>query len=420
MSAPSPAPDVPPRRGWRTWPRRVAAGVWGLLTMSPLLTAAVAIALLYALSNRGAVHLLSLEGKEDAQLALRLGHELDDVAGGAQTGTNVDMALDRATANAVPGLAIPGTNVTVDVLLKLFQWGPLRETEIRAALVPEGQGEHRTYRMLLRVEGPDLPARAIETDALPTEQAALTAGAEALYEVLKPSAAAYYFFSRDPDRSLRLVDRILDEHPDPDDDRAAAYHVWGLVLRDLGDQTAALARLQDAVAAAERADIFPDRARLARIRVDQGYVYVLDGNLPAAARAFAAAAADDPAWALPPSLEADVLRDLGRLEEARRLYERARLLDPDAAEPWRGLAQVRQGQGDYAGAIDALLTARRLARSPGARGALSDEVNTLFAALCCDARVSRAHDRLVCEPQPGVVVSGGSQAPGGRSAGCPP
>jgi tetratricopeptide (TPR) repeat protein len=391
-----------------------------VLTVSPLLTAAVSIALLYAVSNRSAVHLLSLEGKEDAQLALRLGHELDDVAGGAQTGTNVDMALHRATANAVPGLAIPGTNLTVDVLLRLFQWGPLGETEIRAALVPEGQGDHRTHRMLIRVEGPDAPARAIETAAEPTEQAALTAGAEALYEVLKPGAAAYYFFSRDPDRSLRLVDSILRDHPDPDDDRASAYHVWGLVLRNRGDYPAALARMQDAIVTAERADVFPDRARLARIRVDQGYVHLLDGNVPAAAHAFSAAAADDPEWALPRHQAADALRTLGRLDEARVLYEQARGLDPDAAEPWLGLGHVRREEADYAGAIDALLAARRLARSPDTRAALSDEVSELFAALCCGARVSRERDRLVCEPPPAAWVSAGSPAPAGRSAECPP
>jgi tetratricopeptide (TPR) repeat protein len=419
VSRQPPVPEPPPRHGWRAWPGRVGAAVWRILTVSPLLTAAIAIALLYALTNRSAVSLRSLEGKEDERLALRLGHELDDVARGAQTGTNVDMTLRRAAA-AVPGLSVPGTNVTVDVLLKLFQWGPLRETEIRAALVPEGQGSQRTYRMLLYMEGPNLSARAIETEALPTEQAALTAGAEALYEVLKPSAAAYYFFSRDPDRSLRLVDQILKRQHGPDDDRTSAYHVWGLVLRDRGDYPAALARMRDAVDSAERADFFPDRPRLARIRVDQGYVHLLDGNLQGAARAFSAAAADDPGWALPRLLAADASRTMGRLDQARGLYEQARGTAPDAVEPWVGLGHVSRDQADYAGAIDALLVARRLARAPDTRAALSDEVSELFAALCCDARASREHDRLVCEPPPGWWVSAGSPERAGRSAECPP
>ena len=420
MSAPVSGADSPARGRWRGWLRRVGGGVWQLLTLSPLLTAAVVIALLYALMNRSAVHLVSLEGKEDAHLALRLGHELDDVASGAQTGTNVDMALRRATANAVPGLAIPGTGITADVLLKAFQWGPLGETEIGAALVPEGQGDRRTYRMLIRVDGPHVPARAIETAALPTEKGALTAGAEALYEVLKPGAAAYYFFSRDPDRSLELVDRILREHPEPDDDRVAAYHVWGLVLRDRGDQSGALARLQDAIGSAQRAAIFPDRARLARLHVDQGYVHQLDGNLPAAVHAFTLAAGDDPRWARPRYHAAEALLTMGRVDEARALYEQARQLDANIPEPWLGLGNVRRDEEDYAGAIDALLTARRLVRSRDTRAALSDQVNELFATIGCGPRASRDRDKLVCEAPPIGWVSAGCQGPGGRTGECPP
>jgi tetratricopeptide (TPR) repeat protein len=392
---PKPPASRPRAHRWRLGSRALQ-GLWQLITASPAVAVAVLILLTYAWVNRGTVHVLSLDGKQDAELPLRLAQKLDEVAAGAQTGTNPDCTLRQARAIAMPGVTIPGTNVPVDVLLGLFQWGPLAETEIRASLAPTGQeGADRRYRMLIRVEGPDVPARTIVTDPAATETEALTAGAEALYEVLKPTAAAYYYFTRDPDRGMWLVDQVLRTSRTDTTARVLAYHVWGLILRNRGDHVGALARIDAAIALEENRRFFRDRRRLARLRVDAGYIHLDDGDFPPALLAFDGAAADDPEWARPLRLAGDTLRMMGRFHEARRRYRKAMARDRDDAEPWRGMGELRREQGDPSGAVAAMLRARRLERSEDQRAELSLELADLFDAFGCTGSAARERDRAM-------------------------
>jgi tetratricopeptide (TPR) repeat protein len=354
--------------------------------------------------------LLTLKEGEDAQMALRRAREFHNVAAGAQFGTNLDAMLQQASESPTPGVRIPGTDLTADNLLKLLQVGPLRQTEIRSTLVVTGDGNDRTYRMLFRVEGPGLLLRSIEADAKQTEQGALIAGAEALFEVLKPTAAAFYFFhpKRDPERSVKLARDILRGPNVRDSERAYAYHVWGLVLRDWGDYSAALNRLQAAIETQEQItkdecdpraseNVSPERKYLARLLVEKGYVHSLDGNDEAAAQVFERAHACDPSWPVPMNEAAAVLQAMGnRGREVSDLYENAKALDPDSYESWQGLGQILREQGDYAGAIEAFSKARSLARSREALAALQDAVAALGDTLR-RGDLSRERSELVCQ-----------------------
>lgn len=380
----------------------LGVAVWFFTNVtSPIVTVTVGIALVYALANRGTVRVLPFDAK-DAALALQLERKLDAVAVGAQSGVDPDECLQQAGASELPSVSLPGTSLSVDALLKVFQWGWLRETEVRATLLGGGTDLDRdAHRMYIQVDGPDLSVHVVETEPKPTPEEAYLAGAEALYEVLKPTVAAYYLFQRVPERSLQIVEAVLHDARSSARERASANHVWGLVLRDRGDYDGALAKLGTAVEETNGlriAGIYPrrrDRIRLARLHVEMGYVHMLQRSWTRAAEAFSKAATADPTWAVPLTLRADALRELGELDQANLLYEQAITIDPNFADPWRGIALVRRARGAEADAVDALVTGRRASLVRTGQAALSYELGDLLWALGCAGDAVREWNRAV-------------------------
>jgi len=383
--------------------RRLGAWLGWIFKNLPSVAIAIAIAtaFAYAVYNRGAVHLLPFK-PDDAGLALQLGRALDDVAKGAQTGVNLDASLRCAVSGGPPPVTLPGTNVSIEALFGLFQWGALRETEIRAVLSNEKDDRGRdAYRMRLQVDGPTVSVHAIETDVRPTPEQADLDGAALLYEVLEPAAAAYYLFSRDPNRALDVVGRILHGESSHMIDRVSAYHVWGLVLRDEGDYDGAREKLQLALDENENLRVAwlhlrrPERERKARIYVDIGYVDRLDGQWRSAAEAFGKAALADPTWGVPLTLRADMLSTLGAFSDAATVYTEAIRVDPSSPDSWHGLGLVDQARGENAKAVEDFLKARRLGLSRTQQASLSGQLAELLSGLGCSQEAGIEWDRAV-------------------------
>jgi hypothetical protein len=123
----------------------------------------------------------------------------------------------------------------------------------------------------------------IAADEKPTADEAVVDGAEKIFAVLKPVGAAFYYSRRYPERSMALVEQILRDEDSDVRQRSAAYRIWAIVLRDQGDTVGARDRLEVAEA------LTNDRAILASIRLETGYLYRLERRWHEAALAFATA-----------------------------------------------------------------------------------------------------------------------------------
>lgn len=133
----------------------------------------------------------------------------------------------------------------------------------------------------------------------------------------------------------------------------------------------------------------PDFA-LAHVRA--GELHEMRGELSEAEVSFRTAHRAEPAYAMPQARLATLLR--GRLPDADRAELEARLEDPELGSGWRarllfGLAQVRDAQGNYAGATDCLHRANALvlglnqktwAYDPAAHGRFVDRQLQVFDA----------------------------------------
>jgi hypothetical protein len=247
------------------------AGVNWILThlTSPAVTPALIALGVYVIFNWGAVRVLPFDGDGGPALGLQLSRALDAIDAGARSGLDEDSTGVHAATSDAPNVTIPGANVSLTALL-----GLLGETQVQGVLVQEqtdATGDRKaakgevppkpTYRVRLQVHGPNVSAR-FETDPKPSRDEAITAAAEQLYAELEPVTAAYYFFFRDPDRSLALVRRALADPTEPR--RYDAHHVSGLILRNQLDNDGALEELSAALASttkpAQQASIYLDMA----------------------------------------------------------------------------------------------------------------------------------------------------------------
>jgi tetratricopeptide (TPR) repeat protein len=386
---------------------------------SPAVTPLIIGLVTYACLNWGAVRVLPFEGNDGTALGLELSQSLDLVDAGARAGLDDEPAGVRQTTSQPPNLTIPGTNVSITALL-----GLLGETQVQGLLVtedgpavvtgktsangPAAAPAARTYRVRLQVHGPRVSAR-VETDSKATVQEAITAAAEQLYGEIEPVKAAYYYFYRDPDRSLALVQRILAARDDPR--RADAHHVWGLILRNQLDADGALDELTQALAATS------DPKQQAAIHLDMGYVAANAKRWDEAIDHFDQASTDraraedggmwarwlawgrqSGAWFLPAIRKADVLRESGR-PGALAVYEYGRQLDGVSTEPWMGMGRVELDDGNYANATVAYGQAVRLAPSKAFRAAAVRAVgDALIAAGCRAEGVRRYADAFAIDP----------------------
>jgi tetratricopeptide (TPR) repeat protein len=362
---------------------------WRFGTVATSCIGVLVVALLWAFFNRGALRILPFDGPDGAALSLKFGQALDAVAGGAQEGIHLDATLRRASATALPAISIPGINLSLTTVVGFFQEGRLSETRIQGAVVPEGPADAKTYRVWLQVDGPNMPTRVIRTEPAASVDDAFTAAAPAAYEILRPVVAAFYLYRRAPNRSLQIVEALLRDPDAAPEDKAAAYRIWGLVLRDASDYDAARQRFRRA------AELTDDDELRARIRVDEGYVDLWMGASREAASVFEQAAGDDRRWATPLILWGDALYQSHDFASAAPHYHAAIELDPEAAQPWLGLARVQTAQLDYAAAIDSYAKARALSLDESARFAIACEFGDLLLALGCLDGAALEYDRAM-------------------------
>jgi tetratricopeptide (TPR) repeat protein len=425
------------RKSWRIGERLLAGVNWILTHLTSPAVTPVLIALgVYVIFNWGAVRVLPFDGDGGAALGLQLSRALDAIDAGARSGLDEDSTGVHAATSDAPNVTIPGANVSLTALL-----GLLGETQVQGVLVQEqtdatvdrkaAKGEvppKPTYRVRLQVHGPNVSAR-FETDPKPSRDEAITAAAEQLYAELEPVTAAYYFFFRDPDRSLALVRRALADPTEPR--RYDAHHVSGLILRNQLDNDGALEELSAALASTTKP------AQQASIYLDMAYVAAADERWDDAMRYFDGAAnakqKSERTWRswlpwnwsskertqwLVLSRKGDILRASGRLEEALLSYQDSLTLDATATDTWVGIGRVYVAQGNTGNAVAAFDHARRFAASKAIRGSFVRAVGDALVAGGCPAEgVKRYKDALEIDATYSVELaqpSSGQTCPYGR------
>jgi tetratricopeptide (TPR) repeat protein len=268
------------------------------------------------------------------------------------------------------------------------------------------------------VSGPS-GSEAIETDARPTRDEALTESAERLYARLHPVGGAYYYFSRDPARGLESLQRALDAERDRPS--MAVYRAWGLALRNLGDFEGAREMFDAAMSlagtGAERAHLF----------VEMGYAAGAAGDWEGAVRDFERASGEDAAWPVPLVRQADAFRGRGDDDAALAAYERAIRLRGPSGDAWAGIGRVHAVEGRPELALDAYRAGQRIALDPRSRAALLRDVgDVLFALGCADQAARRYADAIALDGRYdagraaawGRACPRGSVPPHGEAPGC--
>jgi len=369
----------------------------------------LALALFWAIWHRGMVRLVPFEGPDGVVLALRLGRALDDVKLGAKSQLEVTSSAE-VDADVVPGVSVPGLGLSFESLVGLFQFGWLAETVVRGALVEDGQ---HNYRIWLQVRGPRITVRTIGTTPTPDLDAAFLDAAQALYGVLQPivlGAYLYTRFSHDADRRISVLRDVLADPASSPEDKAAAYQIWGIVLRDQEDFEGAREKLDQAIQGWQ--SLIPDRGLrrgeappiatrsgrirrgLARAYVDRGHTYLFERRWADAIRDYRQAAAVDTGWHLPHQCLGDALRDAGSVKDAIAEYEDAARLAPLALAPLAEIARTQMEQQDYREAFAAYRRAAHLI-VPGDRDAIdvSYGLGDAFFALGLRSEAAGQYER---------------------------
>lgn len=367
-------------------------GTLSLLKFGGLsLAAALAVAFGWTVMHRGEMQLMPFEGANDgAALSMQFARALDDVGLGAQSGLNVDVSLRQASEAGPPAVSIPGTGVSLAALIGSMQLGPLAQTRVHGALVKEGEKS----QVVVQVTGPHVNVHAFHTDTAADAEQALVQAAAQLYGVLKPIVAAAYLSTRDPQASLELVHNILDDPASSGDDKATAYRIWGLVLRDRQlDLAGARERFRRALDGYGSSGAPRSRAL---IWVDIGHTYLWERRWDEAESAYRTAAAADDRWAVPHNFLGDTLQGRGALDESIGEYRTAIRLDSLYVDPWNGLGRLYLTRGDYEAAIDSYMRARFLIVRPDRTAAFTyyGLGDALFRVGCDDA-AAQQYDRAV-------------------------
>jgi tetratricopeptide (TPR) repeat protein len=371
---------------------RIVQWLGGSLSLFKVVVLGIVFALCWALYHRGEVQLLPFEGPNGAADSLRLGRALDDVALGSTSDFDPDPSLKVAGDNGPPPIGIPGTGMSFASLVSFVQLGPLAQTRVHGALA----GQEKAYQVWLQVFGPQVGERAIGTDAATDPDQALVQAAEYLYGVLKPIVRASYLYSRDPQRCLEVIREILSDPRSSGRDKAAAYRLWGLVLRDAQlDFEGARAKLNEAIEKTTSTAPQAQRSK-ARAWVDIGHTYLWEQRWHAAAAAYERSATLDDAWAEPHNFLGDALQGSGDVWRAIREYQEAIRRDPLYVEPWNGLGRAYMGQEQYENALDIYTTARHLhlRRDRTAAFTYYGLGDALFKLRCYDAAAEQ-YDRAV-------------------------
>jgi len=354
-----------------TWINRLLQGSVVVLAASLL------SALIYLARNRDTVQVLPLTGTGDqVAVALQVGEMLAAISEGAGSGVDADARLTQTTSEPPPAVVIPGTGVPLASVIDYLERSWVgRQDRVRVALVSTDATHHR---LRAQFDGYHVSARTLTSDEKPSPAEAILDGAERIYAVLRPVGAAYYFSTRDPARSLDLVDREIHRSDTPEaQDLVAADRVWALILRDQGDAVGAREKLWEAFQRATAAE------QKASILVDTGYTHGVEADWTNAVGAFRQALHLTPASKIAKSRLGMALVELGRLDEAEHAFREAIALDSHWAEPWRGLAQVARLRWNLLSAREFYQSARRESFSSSDRALADRELGDLYVASGC-------------------------------------
>lgn len=446
MSSPDSPPDTPPsepeaaplemppalRARLGNWFERTAtavfklsAGVGGLSVLAALI-ATLVVAGGYVSRNRGALRILpflvpaplTTQGVGDTALALQLGRMLNEVVLASRADLDVDPGFHVVSDTGPPQITVPGAGVSVSSLVGFLQVGPFAETQVRGTIAKRDDG----WQVVMQVVGPEVGTRTVATRPGPDLDTAMLEAAEELYGVLRPPALAAYLFRRDPARCHEVIRTILtnDGDPAPAAEQAAAFRIWGVLLRDDGDYAGSRARLETAIAIRRRQlDARPPDRATAAAYVDLAHTETWAGRAGAALAALRKATWFDPTWAAPWQYRGDVLLADGTAHDrdgAVRAYRRAIALDPLRAEAWSGLGAALVASGRYADALPALAEAGRLEGAPGGTVATQTARAEALLALGREDEARAAYERVM-RLAPGYVPDGEAQLLG--IAACP-
>lgn len=310
------------------------------------------LALGWAVYHRGDVKMHQFEGGDGAVMSLRLSRALEDVALGATSGLDVDPARFQIGDSAPPAVVIPGTGLSFSTMVSFMQIGGLAPTDIHGTYTAQAGNA----QFFLQVIGPS-GVRSIVTAPKQNLDDAVDEAAVSLYGVLRPAALAAYLYRRDAQRSLDLVRETLADPDCTPKDRAAAYRIWGLILRDQFDYDGARAKFEESLRASSWWDRGSSRSQALTL-VDIGHTYQWERRWHAAATYYKRASDLQPTWAAPLNYLGDASQGTGESAAAIDFYEKAIAADPLYVEPWNGLGDAYASLGRFDDALEAYSQAR--------------------------------------------------------------
>ncbi len=416
-----PAEEAPPRSRLGSWFERTATAVFKLsaavggLSVLAAVVATLVVAGGYVSRNRGALRIMPFivpaplvsQGVGDTALALQLGRMLNEVVLASRGDLDVDPGFHVVSDTGPPQITVPGAGVSVSSLVGFLQIGPFAETQVRGTIAKRDDG----WQVVLQVVGPEVGTRTLATRPSPDVDAAVLEAAEALYGVLRPPALAAYLFRRDPTRCREVIRTILanDGTPASPDEQAAAYRIWGVLLRDDGDYPGSRAKLETAIGIRRRRlDARPPDRATAAAYVDLAHTAVWEGRTGPALAALRKAVWFDPTWAAPYQYRGDVLLAAGTPREraaALAAYRRAIALEPLRGEAWSGLGAALVASGEYADAIPVLAEASRLEETSAGMVATQTALAEALLALGRQDEARAAYERVM-RLTPGLVPDG--------------
>jgi len=189
------------------------------------------------------------------------------------------------------------------------------------------------------------------------------------------------------DEAERLARQVLERSPG----HAQAAHLLGVALFQLGRADEALAAMRRSVALAPGSDAAHN---------DLGRVLFEHGELGEAERHCRRAIELNPRNAMAHNNLGNVLRAQGLAAEAEAAYRRACETDPRLPLAPYNLGTLLAARGDYAGAVESLHAAVRLA--PGAAACWQGLADAVAPLRFSGPEPAAAHDIAVCLSHPGI------------------
>jgi tetratricopeptide (TPR) repeat protein len=355
-----------------------------------------------ALELDGASKKLAGETGVGAGLDLRFRKALEDVATGSLNGLDPepDSILKLPDGEELPSIDIPNLGISLQSLARWLEvLPPLRRTRI-SATVATTPG---SFQLWLEIRSRGGAQVYVNTPSEQNLDTALLDGAQLVYGALRPLVLASFLFthSEHPEVALQPVRHVVTDRNARPEYKAAAYRIWGLVLRAEGDYEGARMKLHKAIDG-WGATAWTNHHLPAAAWVDLARISLWEGRWGEAITACRNAASLDPDWAVPHGVWGDVLLARGSLADAIDEYAEAITKDRSNSylEPLNGWARALATQGEWPLAIERYEAARdRQAERDGtATETYAGLGEALYALGQFDAAVWHYDSALSIEP----------------------